>query len=777
MESNNDPVIYQYLKIEEELNIPIGDSFSANEPASLKKKLNGRLALDGEEMQGINEKNQYGGYPGFDSSSATSYFQNTVGDITFNVINEATGESLSYKTVFGVTDFDVDGVYIKKETTGSNAGRYLKLDLKNGFLKAKYYGVKGDGISDDTESLRNALISHSKYKVPLFFDEGLYIINHNNWTSSLELNYVNVIGVGNDFSKIKVDSRVFQNFIKLTDNSICILHKIAIGGFLNVIFSEDKVCHLSISKCKFFNNREFSVYVKERTMAANSEVVFANLSDNLIENSSGFALQGLISKSAIATGNQMYNVQRDLTLWDISNGYRVQGICIGDLSNAEPDYGQNLTTQIIISNNTIEKLTNQSPVGSSNYYSTNAIAASGRNVIISNNAIKALISSRNDDVEAIYTKMVEGVVGFNTIEDGTMGNSISTASIAIKGVRIDNPTNLPACNNIQVIGNVLLNKTGNTGCVGIQIYGGSNIEVSNNTADGFLYAGMRVLGGKNISLTRNNILNMDASQAITSELSSIDGYLRIENNNISDIRGTNSTTALQLIKVTASVTSITDLKVIGNHIYISLDNTKYNTASLIAVDAVTGINRLSCHDNEYIILSSNSSTNVNLNGLNIRVVNSTGFAKNISVSNNRFKTDVPLVNMRHFTINGSANIADNSSLVPNLQLGINYNNGVEYNNPFKRIAPDASFTVTQVDKYITLSSIAASRIVTLPSANSCLLRTIILHNINTSSFAWGVTPGIRDYSGNLYSLLDNKTIYMIQSDGTAWYIMSKQGPV
>ena len=85
-------------------------------------------------------------------------------EVLSNILDRYTGEKIEYKEVTGISDSDIDGVvYIKKYNK-----YYVRSEfLANSKINVKWFGVKGDGVTDDAPILNGILEVFSNLSFPL----------------------------------------------------------------------------------------------------------------------------------------------------------------------------------------------------------------------------------------------------------------------------------------------------------------------------------------------------------------------------------------------------------------------------------------------------------------------------------------------------------------------------------------------------------------------------------------------------------------------------------
>jgi hypothetical protein len=98
---------------------------------------------------------------------------------------------------------------------------------------------------------------------------------------------------------------------------------------------------------------------------------------------------------------------------------------------------------------------------------------------------------------------------------------------------------------------------------------------------------------------------------------------------------------------------------------------------------------------------------------------------------------------------------------------------IYFNGPEKRNnsnPADAAYTVLITDYHITLPTITANRVITLPSAATWSGRYLVFRNTNSTGFTWSFGTAVKDGADVSVTNLVNDTVYMLYSDGTNWCI-------
>jgi hypothetical protein len=166
----------------------------------------------------------------------TAYFNGKVGgkrvgNTIYGLVDEYTGEAVTFQKLSSVTDADVDNVLVWKK-----GNEYFKRVFK-GPIDVRWFGAKGDGVSDNTTVLRKVF---ARFKQDLgagntniYFPEGVYLTDTlatKNSVSNLTfygdgprrtiIAYNGVSGVGKSFiTLINAQSVVFKDLTLRGNNT------------------------------------------------------------------------------------------------------------------------------------------------------------------------------------------------------------------------------------------------------------------------------------------------------------------------------------------------------------------------------------------------------------------------------------------------------------------------------------------------------------------------------------------------------------------------------
>jgi hypothetical protein len=652
-------------------------------------------------------------------------------------------------------------------------------------INMSWFGVVGDGTTDDSSNVLKALRASELLKKILFVKKGTY--NIASWTDQ-EFSYVNIQGE-NKYNCVFVGALLNSSrvkFLSLGTSSELTTRGISIQGFDRCYYSEKHVTSVIISDCYFKNNRYATYFANSITVYPNSIIDYISVSDNVIDTSSGFEMRCGVLNGATFTNNKFTNVTRNATYYPMITGQGVPlfAIAVGDGDDVSTSLGQNLNNRIVITGNTINTMHNPTYQEIGGFFTTNALAAYGRKVIISNNVVSNLTTNGVTDCEAIYTKAVEAIISNNILTNcGTIDNA--SGVIAIKGVSdLDingNPINKPKSKYIKVYGNIISNDPVNfPSYCGIFTFGGQNIEIYDNritnqgqigqSGSGIAIQGSSSLSGVlEINIHDNIISDIYGEHAIVSTPNFVK-KLDINNNIISNIFGKNSSTQTTIIRVRSTSTVIENLNIKGNKFYQDiLDPVNILSIKFIETQPTTTSNYLNIEDNVINVTTNNFSTASLV--LGVSILKGSGDVSNLKISNNHFLGDVGSSKFRPYVFNGTITPFAQSWL-PNLVFNNSTLNGSTIDYLYKT-APvtDSDYTLSRAEDFIDLPIITANRVLTLPTANISN-KEIQIRNKNNSGFTWSFPADskVRDGRNTGVTTIPNSSITTVFFDGINWAI-------
>lgn len=88
------------------------------------------------------------------------------------------------------------------------------------------------------------------------------------------------------------------------------------------------------------------------------------------------------------------------------------------------------------------------------------------------------------------------------------------------------------------------------------------------------------------------------------------------------------------------------------------------------------------------------------------------------------------------------------------------------------LATDAPYGFDSATDFVTLPTITANRLLSLPAASASPARRIVIKVSNSAAFSWTTSAALKDKNDADVSTLANDTVYTIISDGTNWNIIS-----
>jgi len=691
--------------------------------------------------------------------------------------------------VYETTDFG-GGIWQYSSETGHtenigttiiniNTGGYFKR-LYHGALHDTWFGVVHDSAIVNNNALLAALNYSQSTKQALFIDKGVALVD-SYWVPPT-LTYLNILS--NKDGKICGPYKGTGgsiNFINLGRSGSAYIDGVNFEGFKNVIDITNSHATSLIVRNSFCTTG-YDSFINMDGDGLSGTLEYLELSDNRVTNTpSGFTCGSIIYKSAIVKGNQIFNLKRDLTRYDLGAGPRANGILVGPLNDINPSMAQELTPSVIITHNAVDGINidpNAFPDSTaSSYYSARGISGGGVNVIIEGNTVKHVNNPHRVDSHGIYVKAARAIVEGNVVVDGTTGNNMEFAAISvkggIKGVNTDKSYTKPSL----VTNNIIYNSDTNNGAVGIGMFGGGDIEIKNNDISGFWGLGItsgQLNGSANPStpvnqyVLTNHIHDIKSGNAIKIGPNAIKNV--VIRGNLIDNMGFFKDSTIVLIGVATSVDTLRNAFIEDNIIINRYTNGSDGSVTFININPKTAAHNIHVQNNKITILPGSNlfaaygvALNQGTQGSKFEKV----FINNNSIINEDVTKVIPIA------YNGSSGSNVTPSWVSNLTIGQNYVNDVPFNQPYLATTGDLNFTYDVTNKVLLLTNISANRIVTLPPPNSYQGMDITLRNVNSSLFNWSVSPSI--YNADLSSImnLENGSVYNLYSDGVNWLIRSK----
>lgn len=114
---------------------------------------------------------------------------------------------------------------------------------------------------------------------------------------------------------------------------------------------------------------------------------------------------------------------------------------------------------------------------------------------------------------------------------------------------------------------------------------------------------------------------------------------------------------------------------------------------------------------------------------------------------------------------------DRSSLSIATEIGWGHGFAEIYGSKFVA-ATNADYTLDPTASFVTLPTLTANRILTLPSATTYYGKTIIIKVANSAAFTWTTSVALKDKNDADVTVLANDTVYTIFSNGSLWLITS-----
>lgn len=381
-------------------------------------------------------------------------------------------------------------------------------------VNVKTYGAKGNGITDDTASVKAAFANGNT----IYFPSGTY--NLSGWTTGLSVHSVTLFG---HHARLIGPSRSLYSFLVCSGGTVTV-KDLNISKFAYIIDGRPATplnLNLRVEGVQFSNSFQ-PIYINSEISGTlqvhNSE--FYDYDDS--------AIRWLNSTSGqIDIHNNWIHDATSLS------GEGVWGIVVGSA-------GETDSLGINISNN---KLNNLDIISSG---TSLGIYAEGGKVICSSNQLRNFSAATNSDQTAIYIKARNAVISENTIvgvgnESSSGGaitlkattsdsnvviahNSISVDSDIEQGIlveghgisvignilrgnggKIANGITAQSSSSLNICDNVLTNLSGDNAVFGIGLNGCSNVIINNNIVKGILTSGGGVCGGVRVQGTNGNI--------------------------------------------------------------------------------------------------------------------------------------------------------------------------------------------------------------------------------------------------------------------------------
>lgn len=578
-------------------------------------------------------------------SEATYQDDTLAGDILKRV-DKATGENANFKETLlwkdgsTMSDDKVDGViYIK------NGEKYYKRQYD--ILNVKWFGAKGDGVTDDTVAIQQALDFGGK----ILLSEGDYYINSNQGLF-IHVNGTEFYGV-NGKSKLIAGSRSQR----------------ANGYWYRT---------LNVLNFETLNVEDVKIH----------DIIFERTPETWVDEFDQFYHQINIVG---ATNVEIYNNKIVGTLGD--------GICLGGTNNITPQI-KVFNKNIFIHSNILDGVNNQNRNGIS--------VIDGENVYINNNSISNFTRSdmpggidvepnneatyiiKNVHIENNTLYNIGGNAGIIGVYGGTSPKTIEPNNIHIRnnvflsGGAIKNTyaffidlkatdkdnTSLTPKNNIVIDGNIVEDNVSNNLFI---LYSVKGIQIKNNTFQGYNQGGFISFGTSSsnkrtcidVEIDNNTFKDCGNTSGLALRISYVDG-LKLTNNRfkdsatstIIDISGgadlKNVTidgntfaninrSATYYLHLNPAVENIVDFTTF----YIGLNNSNGNLISILKKNFKGGINSIKTFDTIYTGTANTGDFNIYSPSVSegIRTLNSrvrVNFRSDSTTTNNLWR-DLQLV--------------------------------------------------------------------------------------------------------------------------------------
>jgi len=353
------------------------------------------------------------------------------------------------------------------------------------------WGATGDGTTDDTTAVSNAITDAAAGQFALYFPKGTYDVPTLTAAGVSPNARMKIYGDGKHLSIIQGGGTSSFNFWNLQESLEC-----ADLGFTNFerVFTLDAINStvdlIEIRNCRFEAIK--SVMKWTATVDASALIETFRFVDNVIDTTDAWAVE-LWGKcdASIVRGNYFQDITRG-------------AIQLGNdsVTSGEAAFWNN----VIVTENNIENVTEDS-VGA--HY---GIRVNAKYVNVTNNTINGVTSGTDTSSEAhgIYCKFHEGTISFNTISGVVNGNP-ATTTVNADGIRLKGSPRSTAgagtygysrscigntidCGGIQAAGGIFVASGGEILCTG-------NI-IDNVGEDGFGFHG-NALDSNNSQIVHN----------------------------------------------------------------------------------------------------------------------------------------------------------------------------------------------------------------------------------------------------------------------------------
>jgi len=373
-----------------------------------------------------------------------------------------TDESTQRIRDFKRADVDmVDGYHLDQDVRTTASPTFVKITIqdivtKTPIVDVRYYGAKGDGITDDTTAIQNAINSN---KI-IYFPPGTYKI-----TSPLSLNSNNYLYGNKKYSKIIVESDIHIISTSLKNNitieNLWFYGNGGAGNASNLYFTD---CNdLTIKNCIIENapNRGINISTSNRVEIINNLLI----SNGKNKTSDGETIYLGLCTNSLIMGNKIYDTGThgiNFFRSDQTNcSHNIIDTC-GHTGITGSGYTGGSAEFCIVEGNTIKN-----------------VSRSG--IIIENGANYCSISNNTIDGACDYGIIVsDGADGPGPIQCVIIGNTIYNINTPVTGdgtgIRVYG-TNTTPSNNAIIVGNTIENTEG----YGVQIKYSNYSSITGNS--------------------------------------------------------------------------------------------------------------------------------------------------------------------------------------------------------------------------------------------------------------------------------------------------------
>jgi len=488
---------------------------------------------------------------------------------------------------------------------------------KSPAVDVRAFGAVGDGVTDDTSDIQDAIDAAVAANLPVYFpgtSDSYYIETNITITSDTMLFSDSNIGatllgkVGVSMIYVSNDADLVMRNLRIEDvGSIAV----RISGNVGLIDIQD--CYFD--NCGHALHTALSTHTVDR---------FVFVGNTIVDGDYGIRLEVNTIGETLVTHNKIYN---------LSNTLHCAGIHLGNDNQQDPS----TRTRHIVTNNHVEKITT---TDATEVYRTWGIKVFGDYVTVCNNIVSDIDSTNaNKDNQGIYAKMRYGAVSNNVLYNAAKMKEVNNAqgAITIKGEERGGAGTSTWAWGIVCNGNVILSDDARISC-GIWV-GCEQMVVSNNYIEGTWAAGIYTSPDydlNDISITGNVLKNLRSNMGIEIEHSG-DGLI-ISNNMIRNLLDTSAGANSDGIRFHTQFGGgdLTDVQVQNNQISIT------NTAS---TTNAYGINFTQTGTFKHVVITGNllNIADAGTTNYGIAFLGTDNTAENVIIENNDMTyTDTPI---------------------------------------------------------------------------------------------------------------------------------------